>query len=128
MIIQQRIFKFVARANWVLLLMAGAVAGALLPQDFTLGIIAGGLIVTLNFHLLYRSLKKFLSPPYLFSTRKVLVKYHLRFVSSILLIFILISREYVHPGGLLMGLSVVVASITLAGLVEARKIIFKEAL
>ena len=127
MIIEQRILTFVTRANWVLLLAATVVCGAVLQPDFTGGIIAGGLIVTINFHLLYRTLEKSFTPPYLSSTRAVVVKYYLRFIASIIIIYILVSRNYVNPGGLLIGLSIVVVSITAAGLIEARKIIFKEA-
>ena len=39
----------------------------------------------------------------------------------------LISQKLVHPLGLILGLSVVVASITLATMYELTKLIFKEA-
>ncbi len=127
MIIQQRILKFVTRANWALLLAASVVGGLVLQPDVTGGIIAGGLIVTINFHLLYRTLKKSFTPPYLSSFTAVIVKYYLRFIASIICIFMLVSNNYVNPGGLLIGLSIVVASIMIAALLEAKKIIFKEA-
>jgi hypothetical protein len=40
----------------------------------------------------------------------------------------LISGHYVHPIGLFVGLSVVVASIILATMLELTKLIFKEAI
>ena len=98
-----------------------------MPSDFTAGIICGGLIVTINFHLLYRTLKKAFSPPYLASTRVVLGKYYIRFIISGLIIFVLISEHLVDPLGLFVGLSVVVASIMLATVRELTKYIFKEA-
>ncbi len=108
--------------------IAGLVGLVFAPFDFTKGIVAGGLLVTINFHMLYRTLKKSLTPPYLASHSVVLVKYYLRFIVSGIVIFILLSGGYVHPLGLFVGLSVVVASIFLATISEVKKLIFKEAI
>jgi len=111
------------------LFITASIAGAILfPPDFARGIIFGGLIVTINFHLLYRTLSKSLTPPHLASPNTVLAKYYLRFIVSGLILFILISRHYVNPFGLFIGLSVVVASIILATLCEVKKILCKEAI
>jgi hypothetical protein len=99
----------------------------LAPWRFALGILAGGLIVSINFQLLYRSLKQALTPPHLTDVRVVLGKYYLRFLVSAVIIFVLIADHYVNPLGLIIGLSVVVASIFITTLNEIRKIIFKEA-
>lgn len=104
-------------------------AGLLLaPMKFAWGIMAGGLIVTINFHLLYRTLKKALTPPYLASHQSVIAKYYFRFVASGVIIFVLISKQWVNPIGLFIGLSVVVASIMLATLLEFRNLFMKEAI
>ena len=87
----------------------------------------GGLIVTINFHLLHRTLQKALRPPHLASHHAVLAKYYLRFTVSAVILFILISRRLVDPLGLFVGLSVVVASIMLATVRELKRLIFKEA-
>ena len=127
--IQFRILKFVTRSNWILLLVASAVAGIIAKFDVTAGILAGGLIATINFHLMYRSLRKSLiPPPFLSSAKSVFAKHYLRFVFSIIVIYILISKNYVDPGGLLIGLSVVVVSIVMAALLELKKILFEEAI
>ena len=125
--IQQRLLKFVTHSNWILFFVASITSLVLLPSDFTRGIIFGGLIVTINFHLLYRTLKKALRPSRLSSHRVVLAKYYIRFLISGLIIFVLISGHYVDPLGLFIGLSVVVASIMLATMCEITKHIFKEA-
>ncbi len=127
MLIQQRLLTFILRSNWILLILAAAVGYLKAPLDVTLGIIAGGLIVSVNFHLLYRTLKKSLTPPHLASPNVVLVKYYIRFIISGLIIFLLIARDYVNPLGMFIGLSVVVASVTLATLYEVKNTIFKEA-
>jgi hypothetical protein len=126
--IQQRILTFVTWTNWILLGVGGIAGFALLPADFALGIFSGGLIVTINFHLLHRTLKKALTPPHIASHHKVLAKYYVRFIVSGIIIFILISRHIVHPFGLFIGLSIVVVSIFLATLCEVKKLIFKEAI
>jgi hypothetical protein len=125
--IQQRLLTFVTRSNWILLAAASLLCLWAAPAAFTLGVLFGGLIVTVNFHLLYRTLKRSLTPPHIVSHHKVLAKYYIRFTVSGVIIFILISRHIVDPLGLFVGLSVVVASILLATLLEVKKLICKEA-
>lgn len=125
--VQQRILNFVTRANWLILAGATAVGMALAPLDFGLGILGGGLIVTINFYLLARTLRRALTPPHLASHNAVIAKYYLRFLASAFVIFVLIAGGVVNPLGLVIGLSVVVVSILLATIREVKKIIFKEA-
>ncbi|MCK5783342.1 MAG: ATP synthase subunit I [Desulfobacterales bacterium] len=127
MSIQQRLLTFIVRSNWILLVLSAAVGYFTTSPGITSGIIAGGLIVTINFHLLYRTLKKSLTPPHLASPNVVLIKYYIRFIISGLIILLLIAGDYVNPLGLFIGLSVVVASIMLATLYEVKNNIFKEA-
>jgi len=127
MIIQKRLLKFILNANWALFAMAicaGLLTGS---PKFTMGIVCGGLITTVNFHLLYRTLKKSLTSPHLASHRAVLVKYYIRFLVTAVIIGILIAGKYVNPWGLFVGLSVVVASIMIATFRELTILIFKEA-
>ncbi len=125
--IQARILKFVTRTNWVLLVVVGALGLAFLPVQFAKGIVIGGLIVTVNFHLLYRTLKKALTPPHLASHNTVIMKYYFRFIVSGLILLFVISGQYVAPLGLIVGLSVVVVSIFLATILEVSKLFMKEA-
>jgi hypothetical protein len=126
--IQQRLVKFVTRANWILFFFTGITGLFFMPSDFAMGIICGGLIVTINFHLLYRTLKKAFRPPHLASLQVILGKYYLRFIASGIVIFILISEHVVNPLGLFIGLSVVVMSIIIATVRELTRYIFKEAM
>lgn len=125
--IQQRLLIFVTRSNWVLFAIASLLSAVLFPIGVAGGIFAGGLIVTVNFHLLYRTLKKALTPPHLASHNVVLAKYYFRFVVSGVLIFFLIQGHIVDPVGLIIGLSVVVASIMLATMREIKLLLCKEA-
>jgi hypothetical protein len=124
---QGRILQFVTRANWILFGASSLIGFLAAPPAFARGIVFGGLIVTINFHLLARTLKKALTPPHLASPNSVLAKYYIRFIASGFIIFVLIAGHFVNPIGLVLGLSVVVASIILATLSELKKLIFKEA-
>ncbi|MBW2427348.1 MAG: ATP synthase subunit I [Deltaproteobacteria bacterium] len=125
--IQQRIINFVTRSNWILLAVISFAGFVIFSTSVALGIIFGGLLVTINFHLLAKTLKKALTPPQLASHNVVLAKYYLRFLISGFIIFLLIAGRIVHPVGLILGLSVVVFSITLATIIEVKKLLFKEA-
>jgi hypothetical protein len=125
--IQQRLLMFVTRANWLLFLAASFIGSMVAQPDVAKGIIFGGLIVTVNFHLLYRTLKKAFTPPRISSHGVVLAKYYMRFILSGIILFFLVSQQVVHPLGLFVGLSVVVVSIILATIFELTKLIFKEA-
>jgi len=125
--IQKRILLFITRANWILFAAAVLVGLVAFQFDVALGIFAGGLIVTVNFHLLARTLKKSLTPPHLVSHNVIIAKYYVRFIASGVIIFFLISGHYVDPVGLFVGLSIVVASIVVATVRELKNLIFKEA-
>ena len=126
--IQKRLLTFVTRANWLVFAVVSVGGFILASPDMLWGILFGGLIVTINFHLLSRTLKKSLTPSNLTSHNVILAKYYVRFILSGFIIFILISGHYVHPLGLFIGLSVVVASIMLATLRELKNLFFKEAM
>jgi len=125
--IQQRILIFVVRANWVLFILSSLLGMVMTPTAFAVGIVSGGLIVTVNFHLLHRTLKQAFVPARLVSHNVILIKYYIRFMVSALIIYLLISRHIVHPIGLFIGLSVVVVSIMLATVLEFKNLLFKEA-
>jgi len=125
--IQQRILRFIIWANWVFFAAAFLVGLIAFQRDFAWGVLAGGMIVTVNFHLLARTLKKSLTPPHLVSHNVIIAKYYVRFLASGVIIFFLISGHYVDPRGLFVGLSVVVASIVVATVRELKNLIFKEA-
>jgi len=127
-VIEQRLIKFVTITNWILFSIVSIAGFLFTTPNFAKGIIFGGLIVTINFHMLYRTLKKAFRPPHLASHNVILAKYYLRFIVSGFIIFVLISKHYVNPIGLFIGLSIVVASIMLATICEVKKLFFEEAI
>ena len=122
--IERRLLKFIFYTNWILFVLVTICAFALISMPIAWGVFAGGLIVTINFHLLYRSLGQALTPPHHTSVRVVLGKYYIRLLISAIIIFALIAGHFVNPLGLIIGLSVVVTSIFIATLNEIRRIIF----
>ena len=124
---QERLLTFVTRANWLLFAAASIAAWAFGTPGFARGVLFGGLLVTVNFHMLARTLHKALTPPHIESHNAVLAKYYLRFMVSGVVIFALIAGKFVNPIGLVLGLSVVVLSIMLATMSEVKNLIGKEA-
>jgi len=125
--IERRVLRFLTLTNWIVFFVVTICGFILAPGPFAWGILAGGLIVTINFQLLYRSLSQALTPPHMTDAKVVLGKYYLRFLVSAVIVFVLIADHYVNPLGLIIGLSVVVMSIFITTLNEIRRIVFKEA-
>jgi len=124
---QQDLLKFITWLNWMLFAAASIIGLMVASQKFALGIIFGGIIVTINFHLMASAIRKALSMGRASSGTTVIIKYFIRFIFSGILIFALIKGQVVHPLGLVIGLSIVVSSIFIATLNELTKTIFKEA-
>jgi len=126
--IEQGILNFVTRSNWMLFFCLAVPGMIYLEARVVAGFICGALIVTVNFHLLTRTLKNAFVPDHVVSKNAILAKYYLRFFVSGLLLFVLIAGRLVDPLGLIAGLSVVVASMMMATLCAIKKLIFKEAI
>ncbi|MDD9303949.1 MAG: ATP synthase subunit I [Desulfobacter sp.] len=128
----EKIVNFITRSNWLIFLGTSLIALWLAPHKVYLGVLLGGLIVTVNFQMLKRTVTKNICEERVMEKGKslvgnILVKYYLRFTLTAAIIFLLISNHIVHPIGLLAGLSVVVASTFLAAAIELTRLLFKEA-
>lgn len=122
---EERLLKIIVFSNWILLAVL-TVGGVLLRTwDFGWGVFAGGLIISINFHFLYRTLKKSLDPLQLSSPGIILGKYYIRFLISALIIFVLISEHYVEPVGLILGLSIIVISLLVGLVYEVKENFFR---
>lgn len=110
----ERLPGFVFAASWLTLGVAALVGVLFLSWPYVLGLVAGGLIAVLNLSLLSKTLKTTLSVDGRSGSGSAIFKYYLRFVVSGLVITILLAKGMVHPIGLILGLSVVVAGIFLA--------------
>ncbi|HCY84960.1 MAG TPA: hypothetical protein DHV36_07470 [Desulfobacteraceae bacterium] len=128
----EKIVNFVTKTNWILFLATSLIALTAMPQKVYLGVFIGGLIVAVNFHLLKQTVIRNICHERVMEkgsslVGNLLVKYYIRFAISGAVIFLLISNHIVHPLGLLAGLSVVVASMFIATVIELTRILFKEA-
>jgi diacylglycerol kinase len=122
-------------ANW--LVLAGLVVAGFIwrGQAFALGILVGGLVVVVNFHLLHQALKGMLeraqtgSPEESLGRAKAFfaARQLLRFFALLAAIFLLVSRGWVNIFGFLVGLSTVVLTLILAAIYEVTKLKNKEA-
>ena len=104
------------RLEWtnVVLLAVLVVLGALLfPPRFSLGVLCGGLISIVNFHMLYRNLRSVFAKHLHRAKGALLIRYYLRLAVTALVLYWLIAKRLVDVIGLIIGLSVVVLNIVL---------------
>ena len=121
-------------ANWSVLAVLILAGYLWLGREFALGVLVGGLVVVVNFHLLHQALKGMLEPlaadPQEGSSRAkafFAARQLLRFFVLLAIIFLLVGQGWVNIFGLLVGLSTVVLTLMLAALHETIKLKNKEA-
>jgi ATP synthase I subunit len=117
-------------ANWLVLAVL-VVAGFIWQgQEFALGVLAGGLVVVVNFHLLHQALRGMLERAAAGSPEEArgqaraffAVRQLLRFFALLLVIYLLVSHGWVNIFGLVLGLSTVVLTLILAAIIEVFKL------
>lgn len=121
-------------ANWLVLAVL-VVAGFIWQgREFALGILVGGLVAVINFHLLHQALKGLLeraaaSPEEAKGQAKAFfaARQLLRFFALLFVIYLLVGQGWVDIIGLVVGLSTVVLTLILAAIVEVIKLKNKEA-
>lgn len=115
--------------NWAGLLGLGALSSLFMPPDFTLGLLAGGILSIANFFALSKSVVSAFGNRGLDGSGKagIIFKYYLRLLAMGALIWILVSISWVNPVGLAVGLSLVVLNIVLLGILKAFNLSSREA-
>ncbi len=100
-----------ALRNWFILIVL--VLLSLFWQSFpvTMGVLAGGVLVIINYRWLGHSLLKVLGDPQLASEKGFKRNYLFRLVFIVSSIYLLLVRGGVHPLALVVGLSVVVINL-----------------
>jgi diacylglycerol kinase len=122
-------------ANWLVLAVLVTAGFIWRGKEFALGILLGGLVAVVNFHLLHQALKGMLeraqtgSPEEAKGRAKAYfaVRQLLRFFALLAVIFLLVSRGWVNIFGLVVGLSTVVLTLILSAIYEVVKLKNKEA-
>ena len=122
------LYKNLNVLNWGVLLVLTSVSYFVMSHTFTVGIVIGGLIALASFHMLQRTIHKGFAPERAQKTKKasIIAILYLRLGATGTLIYIVISRQWVQPVGLTVGLSIVVISIVILGLVSVRKVFSEE--
>lgn len=125
----QRLSRRLRICNWAGLLSLGALSSLLMPPDFTLGLLAGGILSIANFFAMSRSVVSAFGAKGLDGSGKagIIFKYYLRLFSMGILIWALVSISWVSPVGLAVGLSLVVLNIIVLGIVKAFNLSSREA-
>jgi diacylglycerol kinase len=122
-------------ANWLVLAVLSAAGFIWQGKDFALGVLLGGLVVVINFHLLHQALKGMLertaagSPEESAGRAKAwfALRQLLRFFALLAVIYFLVGRGWVNIFGLVVGLSTVVLTLMMAAVYEVIKLKNKEA-
>ncbi|MBW1992253.1 MAG: ATP synthase subunit I [Deltaproteobacteria bacterium] len=119
-----------------LLVLAVLVTGSGLwqGQEFAVGVLAGGLVAVVNFHLLHRALKGMMEraralPGGAAGQAKAFFAFWqvLRFFGLLAVLYLLVSSGWLNVIGLVLGLSTVVVTLMLAAIHEVIKLKKKEA-
>ena len=122
------VYKTLKWLNWVTLLVLGSASFFLMDNAFTTGVLLGGLLIMANFHALQHVIRQGFSPQ---DQRKrgkasIIAKYYLRLLALGILIYLCLKLNWVHPIGLVIGLSIVVISIVCLGILLIKKTLREE--
>jgi diacylglycerol kinase len=117
-------------ANWLVLAVLTVAGFIWQGREFALGILVGGLVVVINFHLLHQALKGMLeraatgSPEEAKGRAKAFfaARQLFRFFALLFVIYLLVGQGWVNVIGLVVGLSTVVVTLLLAAVVEVIKL------
>ena len=120
--------------SWIILAVLVAAGWLWQGLDFAGGILVGGLVVIVNFywmaHILDLTINRQWSTPEEVQTAGqraaaiMVLKYIFRFTALAVIIFLLVKTGWVNIFGFLVGLSTVVLTLLVLGILESRKIFF----
>jgi ATP synthase I chain len=126
--------KIMKTASWIVLSVLTVAGWLWLGREFAGGILAGGLVAVLNFHLMAYILDSTLNRQWASREHWQIVgrqaavfmalKYIARFTVLAIIIFFLVKTGWVNIFGLLVGLSTVMLTLIVLAIIESRKIFF----
>lgn len=112
--------------SWTLFIAYSMAGFLFLSVDVAIGVLVGGVLVTVNMHLLNRAVNRILTPGKTVTLKSLLSKYYLRFAATVVIIFILIKFHLVDELGLLLGLSMFIVNVFIVAFTEMGKILLKK--
>ena len=120
--------------SWIVLAILTVSGWLWFGQEMAIGILVGGFLAVLNFHFMAYILNSTLNrrwgsqEEWQTAGRQAVsfmtLKYVLRFTALAVIIFFLIKTGWVNIFGLVVGLSTVVLTLMVLGILESRKIFF----
>jgi ATP synthase I chain len=101
------------KLNWVVLLILSSFGYFVMSPFWTAGVVIGGLIAIANFGVLQHTVRRAFSPEGIHQGARfsIVGKYYLRLLALGVIIYVLITRGWIDPVGLVVGLSTVMVSI-----------------
>jgi hypothetical protein len=124
------LYSTLKTVNWLILLILSILSFWFMSSTWTLGVILGGLITIANFNLLQHTVRGVFSSQQIDKAAKVTIvaKYYFRLLALGVVLFVIITRGWVDPVGLAIGLSTVVFSIVGVGIRMALNTSTREAI
>jgi len=126
----QSFHKILRMLNWLVLLCFSLASYFTMGPFWTTGVLLGGLIAIANFTVLQSTVRRAFSPEGIHGGARfsIVGKYYLRILALGGILYILITRGWIDPLGLAVGLSTVVLSIVGLGIGLALRLRTKEAI
>lgn len=126
MLSDERLIRRIQLVNVILLIFAVAIAAVFFSMRDALGVFLGGVTVTVSFQVMKWQMRRAFQQPRRPPSKGVLfVKYYLRFLGTVFLVFTVLYYGWVDPPAFLAGLSVVMVSIVLVAIQEAVKMVMR---
>lgn len=99
--------------NWLVLLILASFGHFLMSPFWTAGVLSGGLLAIANFGVLQHTVRRAFSPGGIHPGARfsIVGKYYLRLLAVGVILYVLITRGWIDPVGLVVGLSTVMVSL-----------------
>ena len=125
----EKIYGDLKTLNWIILFILSSISYFMMSHSLTLGIILGGLVIIANFSVFQHTIRgAFIEGVMMKRKMSIIAKYYFRLLALAVIMFFLITKGWVDPVGLAIGLSTVVISIVSLGLIRAWKTYSGEAI
>jgi len=125
----EKVYSDLRKRNWIILFILSSISYFLMGQSLTLGVILGGFIIIANFRIFQHTIRRAFSSEGVMTTSKmtIIVKYYFRLLALGVILYVLITKGWVDPIGLAVGLSTVVISIVSFGINRTLRTYIREA-